>query len=238
MALLDRPHHGLPVGEAGAPVESAKAAVVLIHGRGATAESMMGLADELAPMDEPAPTDEPSGANVAYRAPQAAAQTWYPHSFLAPLDANEPHLSSALQAVGDVLAALEQGGIPPEKTVLLGFSQGACLATEVAARRPRRYGGVIAYSGGLIGSGEQQGVAPEDKTFDYEGSLDGAPVFLGCSGCDPHIPVRRLEQTAGVFERMGADVTKRIYPGMGHTINRDEIDYARELLARLTTSAH
>ncbi len=213
------PHQGQPVAEAGAPLHRAKAAVLLLHGRGATAQGILALAEDLAQPD------------VAYRAPQAAGHTWYPHSFLAPLDANEPHLSSALQAVADVLAALEDGGLPPERTILMGFSQGACLASEFAVRHPRRYGGVVAFSGGLIGSGEQEGAPPRDKTFDYDGSLEETPVFLGCSDRDPHIPLERVEQTAEVFERIGADVTKRIYPGMGHTVNRDEIAFARGLLA-------
>lgn len=217
----DHPHQGQPVREAGAPIQRAKVAVVLFHGRGATADSMLPLADDLAQPD------------AIYRAPQASGRTWYPYSFLAPLQENDPHLASALQAASDVLSALEEGGLPPEKTMMLGFSQGACLALEVAARHPRRYGGVVALSGGLIGSGEQDGEPPEDKTFDYDGSLDGTPVFIGCSDRDPHVPLRRIEQTAEAMERHGAVVTKRIYEGMGHTINADEIGFARGLLARL-----
>jgi len=219
-------HQGQPVREAGAPLRHAKAAVVLIHGRGATAESLLPLADALAQPD------------VAYHAPQAAGRTWYPHSFLAPLRANDPHLPSALEAVRDVLMALAESGIPPEKTVLLGFSQGACLALEVAARNARRYGGVVAFSGGLIGNGEQDAEPPEDKTFDYDGAMAGTPVFVGCSEHDPHVPLRRVEQTAEAFERLGADVTARVYPGSGHTINDDEVAFARGLLARLADEPH
>ncbi len=215
------PHRNQPVRKGGAPLEEAQAAVLLLHGRGATAEGILGLAGEFGQPD------------VAYLAPQAAGRTWYPRSFLAPLEANEPHLSSALQTVAHVLASFEEGGIPPEQTVLAGFSQGACLAAEFAARHARRYGGVVAFSGGLIGSGEQAGAPPEDKTFTYDGSLEETPVFLGCSDRDPHIPLRRVEQSADVFERLGARVTKRIYEGMGHTVNRDEIAAARGLLARL-----
>lgn len=219
----DGPHQGQPVREAGAPIQRAKAAVVLFHGRGATAESILSLADDLAQPD------------VIYRAPQASGRTWYPYSFLAPLQRNEPHLSSALQAASDVLARLEDDGIPDHKTMLMGFSQGACLALEFAARHAaERYGGVVALSGGLIGNGEQEGEPPEDKTFDYDGSLGGTPVFIGCSDRDPHIPLRRVEQTAEALERHGATVTKRIYEGMGHTINADEIKSARGLLAGLT----
>jgi len=193
----------------------------MLHGRGATADSILSLADVLAQPD------------VAYCAPQASGHTWYPHSFLVPLGTNAPHLSSALQAVRDVLATLAEGGIPPEKTVLLGFSQGACLALEVAARGARRYGGVLAFSGGLIGNGEQDAEPPEDKTFDYSGSMAGTPVFVGSAERDPYFPLRRIEQTVEAFERLGADVTVRVYPGSGHTINDDEIRFARGLLAQL-----
>ena len=217
----DGPHQGQPIRGAGASAPRAEAAVVLLHGRGATADSILPLADELA------------HSEVIYRAPQAAGRTWYPHSFLAPLRQNDPQLPSALQVVGEVLVALKTDGIPPEKTMLLGFSQGACLALEYAARHPRRYGGVVAFSGGLIGAGEQKGEPPEDKTFDYDGSLDETPVFVGCSDCDPHVPLRRIEQTAEAFERLGAHLTKRIYEGMGHTINKDEIEFARSLLNTL-----
>lgn len=217
----DHPHEGQPVRETGAPIKRAKAAVVLLHGRGAMAAGMLPLADELAQPD------------AIFRAPQAAGYTWYPHSFLAPLKANEPHLSSALAAVGSVLAELEANGLPPEQTVLLGFSQGACLAVEFAARHPRRYGGVVAFSGGLIGNGEQEGEPPDDKTFDYAGSLEGTPVFIGCSDHDPHIPQERVERSAKVLAALDADVTMRLYPGLGHTINEDEIKFTRGLLTRI-----
>lgn len=212
------PHQGRPVVEAGAPLHAARAAVVLVHGRGASAEGMRPLADALDRDD------------VAYRAPQARGGAWYPYSFLAPLARNEPGLSSGLQAVGDVLRGLTDAGVPPERTVLLGFSQGACLALEYAARHARRYGGVVAFSGGLLGSGERDGVPPDDKTFDYAGTLDGTPVFLGCSDVDPHIPKRRVETSAEVLRGLGADVTARLYPGMGHTVNDDELRFARALL--------
>ena len=217
----DGPHQGQPVREAGASIQHAKAAVVLFHGRGATTEGILSLSDDLAQPE------------AVYRAPQASGRTWYPHSFLEPLGKNAPHLPSALQAASDVLAELEEGGLPPEKTMLLGFSQGACLALELAARHAQRYGGVVALSGGLIGSGEQEGESPEDKTFDYDGSLEDTPVFVGCSDRDPHVPLRRIEQTAGAMERLGAAVTKRIYEGTGHTINADEIGFARVVLSRL-----
>lgn len=213
-------HQNRPVVTAGTPLEDAAAALVMLHGRGASAASILGLAGEV---------NVPDG--FARLAPQAARHTWYPHSFLAPLAQNEPWLSSALATVGDVVQTIEAAGIPADKIVLLGFSQGACLSLEYAARHPRRYGGVVALSGGLIGSGEQSGAAPpDDKTFDYEGSLDGTPVFLGCSDVDAHIPVGRVHTSAEVFDGLGAAVTKRIYPGMGHTVNRDELAFVQELL--------
>lgn len=208
------PHQGQPVREAGAPLEEARAAVVMVHGRGASAESILSFAEALG-----------TGA-VAYRAPQAAGHAWYPYSFLAPVERNEPGRSSGLRAIGDVLESVAAGGVPPEQTVLLGFSQGACLLLDYAAAHPRRYGGVVAWSGGLIG--------PEDAPLPaYAGSLEGTPVFLGCSDRDPHIPLQRVEETAAVFERLEADVTKRIYPRMGHVVNEDEVASARALVTSL-----
>lgn len=206
-------HQGQPVLTTGVPLDKAGAAMILVHGRGADARSILELAAEF---DQPA---------MAYLAPQAAGFTWYPNRFLAPIASNEPYLSSALQAVGDVLRQVEQAGIPAEKTVLLGFSQGACLALEYAARHARRYGGLVGFSGGLIG--------PPGTTFEYDGSLDGTPVFLGCSDVDFHIPVERVHETAAALRRLSGDVTERIYPNMGHTINQDEIDFVRGMLAEL-----
>lgn len=204
------PHDNQHVIAAGLPLAEARGALVLIHGRGATAESILELADFL-----PHPA-------LAYLAPQAADYTWYPYSFLAPIQQNEPYLSSALRRVGEVVAEVEAAGIPAERIFLGGFSQGACLASEFAARNARRYGGLILFSGGLIG--------PEATPRDYPNSLAGTPVFLGCSDVDPHIPLARVRETAAVLERMGAVVDTRIYPRMGHTINQDEIDAAAALL--------
>jgi phospholipase/carboxylesterase len=184
--------------------------VILLHGRGASARGLLTLADEL---------DLP---DVAYLAPQAAERSWYPQSFMAPIEDNEPALSSALQVVGDTIAHATDDGLTEDRVVLLGFSQGACLATEYTARHPQRYGGVVGLSGGLIG--------PEDTTFDYEGSLNGTPTFLGCSDQDPYIPLERVEETATIFRSLGATVTKRIYEGMAHTTNDDEIQFVRSLL--------
>ena len=205
------PHQGQPVLATGAPLAQAKAALVLVHGRGATAESILSLVPEIA---------QPG---YAYLAPQAAGNTWYPYSFLAPIDSNEPYLSSALATLGAVLRNVADAGVPPERTVLLGFSQGACLALEFAARNAQRYGGVVGLSGGLIG--------PDGTARDYAGALDGTPIFLGCSDIDAHIPLERVHETTVVLRRMGAAVDERIYKGMGHTINADELQAAKAALA-------
>jgi predicted esterase len=210
---MARPHQGQPLATAGADPEDAAAGAVLVHGRGARAQSMLGMVGEF------------GVENVAYVAPQARRGSWYPNSFMAPMDSNEPGLSSALQAVEDALETLTDAGIPRERILLLGFSQGACLAGEYVARNARRYGGLAAYSGGLIG--------PEGTPRDYEGSVEGTPVFVGCSDRDPHIPIERVRETAEVFEDLDGDVTERIYEGMGHTINEDEIGFVADMLAEL-----
>jgi predicted esterase len=205
-------HRGQPVLAAGRPLAEAEAAMVMVHGRGGSAEDILGLSVEL------------RRPELAYVAPQAAGHSWYPYSFMASLEHNEPGLSSGLELLGDLVAHLETGDIPAERIFLLGFSQGACLSLEFAARNARRYGGVIALSGGLIG--------PPGTPRDYPGTFDGTPVFLGCSDRDPHIPKERVDESARIFERMGAAVTERIYPGMGHTVNEDELDFVRGLLTR------
>ena len=207
------PHRNQPVRTAGVSRDEASAAMILMHGRGATAESILTLADEL---------DHP---HVAYLAPQAAGYTWYPQSFMAPTQQNEPGLSSALDVIGKLVRHIEEAGLPPARVMLLGFSQGACLATEFAARHPQHYGGVFGLSGGLIG--------PEGATFDYEGAMDGTPVFLGCSDRDPHIPLQRVQETTAVFRELGAEVEERIYEGMGHTVNEDEVAFIRDRMAQL-----
>lgn len=219
------PHDAQPVRSYGPKLGEAAATVVLIHGRGATADGMFILADALGVSD------------VSYLAPQAAGNTWYPFSFLAPLQRNEPGLSSGLRKIGAIIRQTAEANVLPERTVILGFSQGACLALEYVARNPRRLGGVVGLSGGLIGTAEHQGQSPpRDKVFDYKGSLRGTPVFLGCSDIDPHIPVERVHQSAEVFERLQASVTRRVYPGFGHAINDDEITYVRELISGIVAS--
>ena len=223
----ESPHQNQPVRTAGATLEDAQAAVVMVHGRGATAESILALAREFAFPDD-----------VCYLAPQAAGRSWYPKSFLAPLAENEPGLSSGLRAIGDVAGRTREAGLPAEHTLLLGFSQGACLVSEFAARAPARYGGLALLSGGLIGSGQKAGAEPpEDKHFDYEGDFDGTPAFFGCSDQDPHIPLARVRHSAEVFRALGADVEERIYEGMGHTVNEDELTYVRALLRTLVRAS-
>ena len=204
------PHGGERVLVGGAPLETAAGALIAIHGRGGGAEDIFALAREIAL------------PNITILAPQAAGNTWYPYRFLEPTERNEPYLSSALRIVADLIAQIGEGGIPPERVALLGFSQGACLALEAAARNARRYAGLIGFSGGLIG--------PPGTSFDFAGSLDGTPVFLGCSDVDSHIPKERVEESAVALERLGAAVDVRLYPGMGHTINREELEAARTIL--------
>lgn len=206
-------HQGQPVLTAGEPLDCARAAMVMAHGRGATAESILALANEL-----------PSNG-FAFLAPQAAGNSWWPLRFMDPIAGNEPALSSAMTVIADLLARLSAAGIPPERTILLGFSQGACLVVEFAARNARRYGGVACLSGGVVG--------PDSTPRDYAGALDGTPVFLGCSDVDFHIPKERVLHTANVLQRLGAHVTTRLYPNMEHTINEDEIAFVREMMKAL-----
>lgn len=210
------PHQGQPVLTAGAPLDRTRAAMVMVHGRGATAESILTLADELAQPD------------FAYLAPQAAGNTWYPNSFLAPISSNEPGLSSGLAAIASVLAQVTEADIPLERIILLGFSQGACLALEFAARHARRYGGLVGLSGGLIG--------PKDTPRNYAGSLEGTAVFLGCSDRDLHIPKERVHQTTEVLRRLGGNVTERLYRNMGHTVNQDEVNFVQRMMSTLIGS--
>jgi phospholipase/carboxylesterase len=206
------PHRNVRIAEAGAPLHRAKAVVVMLHGRGADGHDMLSLAEAFAQPD------------LAWLAPQAAGRSWYPYSFLAPVARNEPFLSSALWMLDTLLQRLSHDGFAGERVVLFGFSQGACLALEYAARHAQRYGGIVGLSGGLIG--------PEGAPRDYAGGLAGTPVFLGCSDTDPHIPLERVHETTYLLNALGGSVTERIYPGMGHGINEDEIKQVRGLLAK------
>jgi predicted esterase len=207
------PHQGQPVRRSGEQLEHARAAVVMVHGRGGSADDILTLSGEM------------GVPGFAYLAPQAAGNSWYPHSFLSPIAQNEPGISSGLAAIAGVLETIERAGIPAERVMLLGFSQGACLSLEFTARAARRYGGIIGLSGGLIG--------PDGTPRGYSGSLAGTPVFLGCSDVDPHIPEARVIETATVLRRLGGTVDMRIYPGMGHTINEDELEAVREIMRRV-----
>jgi predicted esterase len=207
------PHQGQPVYSAGQPLAQAQAALLLLHGRGATAPSILELASLL------------HHDGFAYLAPQAAGNTWYPHSFLAPIAQNEPDLSSALQAVADLVAQVNAVGIASDKIIIGGFSQGACLSAEFVARNAQCFGGLLVFSGGLIG--------PPGTPRAYGGDLAGTPVFIGCSDVDFHIPVERVHETAEVLTRLGAQVDKQIYPNLGHTLVPDEIARARRVIEQV-----
>lgn len=211
MQQNDDPHANQPVLRAGPAPLDARLVTILLHGRGAGAEDILELSREF------------SANDVAYLAPQAAGRTWYPNSFLAPIAQNEPGISSAFRVIAGLLEELQQQNVSSDRVVLLGFSQGACLTLEFAARHPRRYAGVVALSGGLIG--------PPGTPRNYSGGFDGTPVFVGCSDIDGHIPLDRVHESTAVFRRMGATVDERIYPRMGHTVNRDELDAVDALLS-------
>lgn len=212
-AMSMDPHRGQETLAEGVPLREASWAMVMLHGRGGSAQDILVLRREL---------DEVGGA---FLAPQAAGRTWYPHSFLAPIEQNEPALSSALAMLSALLGQVQRGGVSAERTMLLGFSQGACLALEFAARHARRYGGIVGLSGGLIG--------PHGTPRHYRGTLADTPIFLGCSDIDPHIPLGRVNETEEVLVRLGGRVTKRIYPDFGHAVNRDEIRVVRTMITEL-----
>lgn len=208
--MSDNPHLQQPVVSLGAPFKSAEQVMILLHGRGASAESILSLAAEF---------DAP---NTHFIAPQAHQFRWYPYSFLSPLERNEPDLSHALERVDTLIKRIVSSGKRLDQIVLAGFSQGACLASEYVIRNPRRYGGLVVLSGGWIG--------PQNTTRTSDADLDGMPVFIGCSDIDQFIPVSRVEETAALFESMRADVRLSIYAGIGHTVNADEIMQINTLL--------
>jgi predicted esterase len=204
------PHANQPVIHLGPQIQKAAGALILLHGRGVSAQSMLGLYDEF------------GFDNLSVLAPEAAGNTWYPQSFLAPLEANQPYLDSALSKIASIISELLAAKLPGPRIAILGFSQGACLTTEFVARHPHRYGAVMALTGGLIG--------PPGTPRNYPGSLEGTPVFLGTSDPDPHVPYSRVKETRDVLTKMGAEVDLRRYLGMEHTINQDEVDACRQLL--------
>jgi len=206
----ENPHASTPILTAGLAPVDAPVTLILLHGRGDSARNMLGLVDALGIPD------------LAAIAPQAAENTWYPNSFLAPLETNQPYLDSALRRIDTIVNDLISRGIPSGRIAILGFSQGACLTCEYVARHPRRYGAVLALTGGLIG--------PPGTPRDYTGSLDGTPIFLGANDPDPHVPIARVRETEQVLSRMGGKVELRRYPGLPHTINEDELVACRALL--------
>lgn len=212
-ANVSDPHRDQSILHRGQTLNSAKAAVILVHGRGASAEDILSLAEEL------------SFPEFAYLAPDAAGRSWYPNSFLAPIEQNQPWLDSALSLLTKIVEDTIGGGIPRNKIVLMGFSQGACLSTEFVARNAARHGALIAFTGGLIG--------PLGTRFAYPGDLAGTPCFLGAGDPDAHVPWARVEESAAVLAKLGGEVTLRRYPGMPHTINDEEIEHARSILSGL-----
>jgi phospholipase/carboxylesterase len=207
------PHGGQPVLAEGPPLGTAPVVGILVHGRGASADSILDLAHSL------------RAPHVTWLAPQAAAHSWYPNRFLAPIASNEPWLSSGLAALGDLITRAAEAGVVRDRVLLAGFSQGACLALEFIVRNPSRYGAVVGLSGGLIG--------PPGTVWPRDGNLDRTLIFLGCSDIDDHIPAARVLESADVLRANGADVTDVLYPGMGHTVNRDELEHVQRLVDRL-----
>jgi predicted esterase len=213
MSAIPNPHLAQPVLSLGAPFQDAQQVMIMLHGRGASAESILSLAAEF---------DAPE---THFLAPQADQYRWYPYSFLSPLERNEPDLSFALERVDALVKRLLNSGKRLDQIILAGFSQGACLASEYVIRNPRRYGGLIVLSGGWIG--------PQTMQRSTDANLEGMPVFIGCSDIDQHIPLSRVEETASLFESMQTDVRLRIYSGMGHTVNADEISQINTLLKQV-----
>jgi predicted esterase len=209
-----KPHAGQPLATAGAPLGKSAVAMILVHGRNALPANILSFVPAFGRPD------------ITYLAPGAAGGTWYPLSFMADQEKNEPGISSGVWVLEQLVLHVVRAGVRKDRIVLLGFSQGACLTSQFAASHADRYGGVVLYSGGLIG--------PPGTTWDYPGSFGGTPVFLGCSDVDAHVPKTRVDESAAVFQRMGATVTEQIYPGMGHLVNEEEIAFTRTLLDEIT----
>ena len=202
--------HTKKIVAAGKNIKEAEKVLIMIHGRGGSAEDILSLAGHLQVKD------------FALLAPQATGNTWYPYSFMVPPVQNEPWLSSALAVLKEVVNDVIAQGVPAEKIYFLGFSQGACLTLEFVTRNAIKYGGVAAFTGGLIG----------DKIYreNYKGDFNGTPVFIGSSNPDPHVPVERVYATTNILKSMNAAVTEKIYSNMGHTISQDEIELANKLV--------
>ncbi|HET9709960.1 MAG TPA: dienelactone hydrolase family protein [Gemmatimonadales bacterium] len=209
-----KPHAGQPLASAGAPLGKSPVAMILVHGRNALPANILSFVPAFGRPD------------ITYLAPAAAGGTWYPLSFMADKEKNEPGIASGLWVLEQLVQHVVRAGVRRDRVVLLGFSQGACLTSQFAASHADRYGGVVLYSGGLIG--------PPGTTWNYPGSFGGTPVFLGCSDVDAHVPKTRVDESAAVFQRMGATVTEQIYPGMGHLVNEEEIGFTRTLLDEIS----
>jgi phospholipase/carboxylesterase len=204
------PHRNTPVLQLGASLTTADGVVIFLHGRGSSAEDILGLAHEM------------YLPQLAYIAPQASGHSWYPQSFLAPSEQNQPWLSSALKKVLSVVQMAHDAGISTDRIAVAGFSQGACLSTEFVASYPERYAGLIAFTGGLIG--------PLGTDLSHAGNLEGTPAFLGSGDPDPHVPWERVQQSADILANMGAKVIARRFEGRGHTVSREELDSGTALL--------
>lgn len=202
--------HQLHIVYSGKPLEQAQKALIMLHGRGADAESILSLSRLL------------NVADYALLAPQATNHTWYPRSFLAPVTENEPWLSSALNVVEQILGTALEAGIKTEHVYFLGFSQGACLTLEFTARNARKYGGIVAFTGGLIGE--------RIKRENYKGDFGQTPVFIGTSDPDFHVPVQRVYASANILREMNASVTEKVYPNRGHTVSEDEIELVNRII--------
>jgi phospholipase/carboxylesterase len=211
--MNDDPHRDTPVRQFGSSIEDADGVVILLHGRGGSADDILSLAREF---------DLPQ---LAYLAPQAAGNSWYPNSFLTPRAQNEPWLTSALNKVAATMQIAETAGFSTDQIVIGGFSQGACLSTEFVATHPQRYGGLIAFTGGLIG--------PLGANLAHAGDLAGTPAFFGSGDPDPHVPWQRVEQSAQILQEMGAVVSVERYPHRPHTVSADEIARAQRLLSQV-----
>lgn len=198
----------------GQPIGEASKVLIMIHGRGGSAEDILSLAIYLHVKD------------FALLAPQATDNTWYPYSFLAPTTQNEPWLSSALDLIKNKVDELTAKGVIKENIFFMGFSQGACLTLEYVTRNADRYGGVVAFTGGLIGD--------KINNANYKGDFGQTPIFIGTSNPDPHVPVERVYATSNILKNMNANVTEKVYAGMGHTINQDEIENANALVFQQT----
>lgn len=206
-------HLQQPIVTRGVPLSEAKAVAIMVHGRNQTTEYVLNLVDRL------------NLSDVHYLAPQAAGNSWYPKGFMEKLEENEPYLSDSLACYEQRMNELVNQGIPKSQIILLGFSQGACLTAEYAIRNPDRYGGIILYTGGIIG--------PPGTDWSTTGSFSGTPVFLGSSDVDEWVPEHRIHETASHFEKLGARTEKVIYQGMGHLINDEEIEYGREIFRQV-----